>query len=150
MLNCIDNSGAAIVECIMVVGQKRHASIGMYFPTPTTCLLPSRPSNNYSTLHRRPNRLRRSKAKRCRCRGNGRCLDRGQGQARADLNGDAAQWLSGVRSDVTAAIANGHGLNVADLVLVAPGSIPTTTSGKIRRAACAQQYRQHEFERLDA
>jgi ribosomal protein L14 len=30
MLNCIDNSGAAIVECAMVVGQKRHASIGMY------------------------------------------------------------------------------------------------------------------------
>ncbi|KAK4187527.1 ribosomal protein L14b/L23e [Podospora australis] len=28
MLNCIDNSGAAIVECAMVVGQKRHASIG--------------------------------------------------------------------------------------------------------------------------
>lgn len=28
MLNCIDNSGAAIVECAIVVGQKRHASIG--------------------------------------------------------------------------------------------------------------------------
>jgi len=28
MLNCIDNSGAAVVECAMVVGQKRHASIG--------------------------------------------------------------------------------------------------------------------------
>ncbi|KAK7749326.1 54S ribosomal protein L38, mitochondrial [Diatrype stigma] len=29
MLNCIDNSGAAIVECALVVGQKkRHASIG--------------------------------------------------------------------------------------------------------------------------
>lgn len=30
MLNCIDNSGAAIVECAMIVGQKRHASIGAY------------------------------------------------------------------------------------------------------------------------
>ncbi|KAK7735951.1 54S ribosomal protein L38, mitochondrial [Cytospora paraplurivora] len=28
MLNCIDNSGAALVECAMIVGQKRHASIG--------------------------------------------------------------------------------------------------------------------------
>jgi len=28
MLNCIDNSGAAIVECAMIVGQKRLASIG--------------------------------------------------------------------------------------------------------------------------
>ncbi|CAK7563860.1 MAG: 54S ribosomal protein L38, mitochondrial [Sporothrix epigloea] len=28
MLNCIDNSGAALVECAMVIGQKRHAAIG--------------------------------------------------------------------------------------------------------------------------
>ncbi|KAL2257604.1 hypothetical protein VTK26DRAFT_9417 [Humicola hyalothermophila] len=28
MLNCIDNTGAAVVECAMIVGQKRHASIG--------------------------------------------------------------------------------------------------------------------------
>lgn len=30
MLNCIDNSGAALVECALIVGQKRHASIGTY------------------------------------------------------------------------------------------------------------------------
>jgi fatty acid CoA ligase FadD21 len=69
---------------------------------------------------------------------------------RADLNGDATHWLNGVKSDVTSAISNAHGLNVADLVLVPPGSIPTTTSGKIRRAACAEQYRQDQFARLDA
>ncbi|KAL6866517.1 54S ribosomal protein L38, mitochondrial [Amphichorda felina] len=28
ILNCIDNSGAALVECVLVVGQKRHARIG--------------------------------------------------------------------------------------------------------------------------
>ncbi|SPO04597.1 probable 50S ribosomal protein L14 [Cephalotrichum gorgonifer] len=28
MLNCIDNSGAAIVECVMVVGLQRAAKIG--------------------------------------------------------------------------------------------------------------------------
>lgn len=28
MLNCIDNTGAALVECAMVLGQKRHARIG--------------------------------------------------------------------------------------------------------------------------
>jgi large subunit ribosomal protein L14 len=28
MLSCIDNSGAAIVECALVVGQKKHATIG--------------------------------------------------------------------------------------------------------------------------
>jgi fatty acid CoA ligase FadD21 len=63
---------------------------------------------------------------------------------------EATYWLSGVKSDVTSAISNAHGLNVGDLVLVPPGSIPTTTSGKIRRAACVEQYRQDEFIRLDA
>jgi fatty acid CoA ligase FadD28 len=39
---------------------------------------------------------------------------------------------------------------VADLVLVSPGSIPITTSGKVRRAACVEQYRHNQFARLDA
>jgi fatty acid CoA ligase FadD21 len=63
---------------------------------------------------------------------------------------EAMHWLSGVKSDVTSAISNAHGLNVGDLVLVPPGSIPATTSGKIRRAACVEQYRQDQFIRLDA
>lgn len=63
---------------------------------------------------------------------------------------EAGHWLTTIKSDVTSAISNAHGLNVGDLVLVPPGSIPTTTSGKIRRAACAEQYRQDEFARLDA
>jgi fatty acid CoA ligase FadD21 len=58
--------------------------------------------------------------------------------------------VDGVRNEVTSAISNAHGLNVGDLVMVPPGSIPTTTSGKIRRAACVEQYRQDEFARLDA
>lgn len=62
---------------------------------------------------------------------------------------DAVHWL-GVRNDVTSAISNAHGLSVEDLVLVSPGSIPTTTSGKIRRAACVEQYRHDRFTRLDA
>jgi fatty acid CoA ligase FadD21 len=69
---------------------------------------------------------------------------------RSELNEDAMRWFSEVKSDVTSAISNAHGLNVGDLVLVPPGSIPTTTSGKIRRAACAEQYRQDQFIRLDA
>jgi fatty acid CoA ligase FadD21 len=69
---------------------------------------------------------------------------------RGDSNEEAMHWLSGVKSDVTSAISNTHGLNVGDLVLVSPGSIPTTTSGKIRRAACVEQYRQQQFTRLDA
>lgn len=63
---------------------------------------------------------------------------------------EAVHWLKEIKSDVTSAISNAHGLNVGDLVLVPPGSIPTTTSGKVRRAACVEQYRQDEFTRLDA
>lgn len=69
---------------------------------------------------------------------------------RAESTVEVGRWLTAVKSDVTSAISNAHGLNVGDLVLVPPGSIPTTTSGKIRRAACAEQYRQDEFIRLDA
>jgi fatty acid CoA ligase FadD21 len=63
---------------------------------------------------------------------------------------EEAERLNVVKNNVTAAISNSHGLNVADLVLVSPGSIPTTTSGKVRRAACVEQYRRQEFTRLDA
>jgi acyl-CoA synthetase (AMP-forming)/AMP-acid ligase II len=58
--------------------------------------------------------------------------------------------LDNVKGEVTAAISNSHGLAVADLVLVSPGSIPITTSGKVRRAACVERYRQDQFARLDA
>ncbi|OMC19262.1 fatty-acid--AMP ligase FAAL21/FadD21 [Mycobacterium colombiense] len=71
-------------------------------------------------------------------------------KGRGDSDADAKRNLDTVKNDVTAAISNAHGLNVADLVLVAPGSIPTTTSGKIRRAACVEQYRRRQFTRLDA
>ncbi len=67
-----------------------------------------------------------------------------------DSDDGAKDLLGEVKSDVTSAVSNAHGVNVGDLVLVAPGSIPTTTSGKIRRAACIDLYRQDQFARLDA
>ncbi len=65
-------------------------------------------------------------------------------------NGYDAEGLSVVKNDVIAAISRAHGLQVADIVLVEPGSIPTTTSGKIRRSACVEQHLQGRFVRLDA
>lgn len=65
-------------------------------------------------------------------------------------NGYDAEGLTGVKNDVIAAISRAHGLQVADIVLVEPGSIPTTTSGKIRRSACVEQHLQGRFVRLDA
>ncbi|CAM4076725.1 Long-chain-fatty-acid--AMP ligase FadD28 [Mycobacterium basiliense] len=69
---------------------------------------------------------------------------------RDDSEEDAADRLSVVKREVISAISKSHGLSVADLVLVSPGSIPITTSGKVRRAQCVELYRQDEFTRLDA
>ncbi len=66
--------------------------------------------------------------------------DRGEG---------AREKLDNVKRDVTSAISKTHGLSAADLVLVPRGSIPITTSGKIRRAACVELYRNKQFTRLD-
>ena len=57
--------------------------------------------------------------------------------------------LGVVKREVTSAISKSHGLSVADLVLVPLGSIPITTSGKVRRGACVERYRHDQFARLD-
>jgi fatty acid CoA ligase FadD28 len=54
-----------------------------------------------------------------------------------------------IRGEVTSAISKTHGLTVSDLVLVGPGSIPITTSGKIRRSTCVEQYEDGQFTRID-
>lgn len=69
---------------------------------------------------------------------------------RGDSDEDVRQKFAVVKRQVTSAISNSHGLSVADLVLVAPGSIPITTSGKVKRSACVELYQRNEFARLDA
>jgi acyl-CoA synthetase (AMP-forming)/AMP-acid ligase II len=73
---------------------------------------------------------------------------RSQGRSAATEQ-DALQRLGLVKNDVTSTISNSLGLNVVDLVLVQPGSIPTT-SGKIRRSACVEHYRGEQSIGLDA
>ena len=68
---------------------------------------------------------------------------------RGDSAEEVADKLGAVKREVTSAISRSHGLSIADLVLVAPGSLPITTSGKVRRAACVEQYRNRQFARLD-
>lgn len=58
--------------------------------------------------------------------------------------------LRPVKREVASAISRSHRLRVADVVMVAPGSIPVTTSGKVRRSASVERYLHHEFSRLDA
>jgi fatty acid CoA ligase FadD28 len=69
---------------------------------------------------------------------------------RGEARDEVLDKLAGVKNEVTSAISTSHGLSVADLVLVSPGSIPITTSGKVRRRACVEQYQQRQFARLDA
>ncbi|MFZ0905588.1 MAG: AMP-binding protein [Mycobacterium sp.] len=69
---------------------------------------------------------------------------------RGNSDEEMQQRLRTVRAQVTSAISKSHGLRVSDLVLVPPGSIPITTSGKIRRSSCLEVYRQDEFSRLDS
>ncbi len=60
------------------------------------------------------------------------------------------EQFAAVKNDVTSAISTSHGLSIADLVLVPQGSIPLTTSGKVRRRSCVELYQQDQFARLDA
>ena len=64
-------------------------------------------------------------------------------------NEEHAQKFRSVKREIISAISNSHGLRVIDVALVPPGSIPMTTSGKIRRSACVERYRHNEFKRLD-
>lgn len=68
---------------------------------------------------------------------------------RTDPPDEMAAALSGLRREVTAGVATVHNLRLADLVLVQPGSIPVTTSGKVRRATCVDRYQKNGFRRLD-
>jgi long chain fatty acid CoA FadD26 len=68
---------------------------------------------------------------------------------RGDSHEDVMRRLSTVKRKVTSAISQSHSVRVADLVLVPPGSIPITTSGKVRRSACAERYILDDFNRLD-
>ncbi|WP_343602338.1 AMP-binding protein [Mycobacterium sp.] len=72
-----------------------------------------------------------------------------EARKRGDSDEEAMHKFAVVKREVTSAISNSHGLGVADLVLVPPGSIPITTSGKVRRSACVEHYQRNQFARLD-
>jgi long chain fatty acid CoA FadD26 len=63
---------------------------------------------------------------------------------------EAAEKLRDLKRRVAAAVNHVHGVRVGDLVLVGQGSLPITTSGKVRRASCGELYRLKQFSRLDA
>lgn len=60
-----------------------------------------------------------------------------------------AALLDSMREQVVAAVSKAHSVRLDDLVVVGPGSLPLTTSGKVRRAACVELYQSNGFSRLD-
>jgi acyl-CoA synthetase (AMP-forming)/AMP-acid ligase II len=52
-------------------------------------------------------------------------------------------------ADVRARIADLFGLRVADLVLVNPGGMPKTSSGKLRRRHCRELYMANKLDRAE-
>ncbi|MFS0898207.1 AMP-binding protein [Mycolicibacterium litorale] len=73
-----------------------------------------------------------------------------EAKRRGDTDEEVAAHFAELKSRITSAISTAHGISAADLVLVPRGSIPITTSGKVRRASCAELYREGAFTRLDA
>ncbi|WP_123029413.1 AMP-binding protein [Mycolicibacterium stellerae] len=68
---------------------------------------------------------------------------------RAESDEEFGTRLRTLKRELTSAISNVHRLRVTDLVFVPPGSLPITTSGKVRRSTCAELYKRNEFERVD-
>src|SRR5207248_2266637 len=46
-------------------------------------------------------------------------------------------------------VTRDHGLRLLDFVLVRPGAVPRTSSGKVRRQRCREIYQMCKFERLN-
>lgn len=52
-----------------------------------------------------------------------------------------------IAETVQAAVSRGHHIRIADLRLVAAGTIPRTTSGRLARRACRAEYIAGRFNR---
>ena len=63
---------------------------------------------------------------------------------------EAAEFVRDLKRRVAAAVRETHGVRIGDLVLVGQGSLPITTSGKVRRSSCGEIYRLGQFSRVDA
>jgi acyl-CoA synthetase (AMP-forming)/AMP-acid ligase II len=48
--------------------------------------------------------------------------------------------LAPIRAAIGAAVARTHDVTVHDVAFLAPGEIPRTSSGKVRRHLCRTQY----------
>lgn len=58
----------------------------------------------------------------------------------ADLANEGPQAAEALSMAVRSAVVRQHGLRVHDLVLIHPGTLPKTSSGKVRRSASCERY----------
>ena len=64
--------------------------------------------------------------------------------------GEVADEVAKLEASVVSTVSKVHAVRVEDFVPVAPGSLPLTTSGKVRRSSCAEMHRAGQFTRVDA
>jgi acyl-CoA synthetase (AMP-forming)/AMP-acid ligase II len=53
---------------------------------------------------------------------------------------------SSVRDGIARAVSHAGGVRPSDIVLVAPGTLPKTSSGKLRRGECRARYQASTLE----
>ncbi|BBY29240.1 AMP-binding protein [Mycolicibacterium sediminis] len=70
-------------------------------------------------------------------------------KGRGDTEEEIQSRFDRIKRDLVSAISRVHSVRVSDVMLVGPGSLPITTSGKVRRASCAEYYGRGAFSRLD-
>ncbi|MBF6240918.1 HAD-IIIC family phosphatase [Nocardia otitidiscaviarum] len=68
----------------------------------------------------------------------------------AEVRGEDADELAVIEAAVRGAVATEHGLTLANVMLLRPGTIFKTSSGKIQRAACRAAYASGELLELAA
>ena len=65
-------------------------------------------------------------------------------------SGDAevGEWAAALQREVVGAVTEAVGVPPWEVVLVAPGSVPKTSSGKLQRSACRAQFVDGSLARL--
>jgi long chain fatty acid CoA FadD26 len=66
----------------------------------------------------------------------------------AELRKYDSDRLAELKSQVISAVSKAHAVRVSEVVLLHPGSLPITTSGKVRRSASMERFRTGEFSSL--
>jgi acyl-CoA synthetase (AMP-forming)/AMP-acid ligase II len=64
----------------------------------------------------------------------------------AARGGDTVDGDAEVTGALRRALSSGHGVALDDVVLLRPGSLPVTSSGKLQRVACRSRYLAGQFE----